>query len=305
MKAKQDDCALSTPNLEADRQPPPSSPFAIIKPDTQTLPLVLASPHSGNYYPPTFLAMSRLNQHEIRQSEDFYVHELFAAAPRLGAPMIRATFPRAYIDVNREPYELDPDMFDGPLPPHINATSVRVAAGLGTIARIVANKALIYKTRLPIKEAEQRIQLFYHPYHAALRKLIADTVALFGHCLLLDCHSMPSMAVSGPNKKVAFVLGDGHGKTCDRTFTDTAHRTLARTGWNTARNTPYAGGYTTRHYSQPKLGIHTLQIEINRALYMQEDTYAKIPAFHTIAGHMEDLILALGHSTPTQKIGSG
>ncbi len=112
----------NVPREEASAPPP----FAIAKPEVQTLPLVLASPHSGSDYPKSFLQVSRLDNHDIRQSEDFYVHDLFASASRLGAPLIHATFPRAYLDVNREPYELDPDMFDGPLPGHTNSSSPRV-----------------------------------------------------------------------------------------------------------------------------------------------------------------------------------
>lgn len=292
--------SVDTPREETSALPP----FAVTKPKAQTLPLVLASPHSGSDYPASFLQASRLDHHNIRQSEDFYVHDLFASASRLGAPLIHATFPRAYIDVNREPYELDPDMFDGPLPSHANGSSPCVAAGLGTIARIVASGAPIYSKRLSVAEAERRITMFYHPYHAALKKLITDTVTRFGYCLLVDCHSMPSSAVSGNPGTVGFVLGDGHGTTCDRSFVDTAHRTLATSEWKITRNAPYAGGYTTRHYSQPGSGAHTLQIEINRSLYMDEITYARKEEFREIADLMERLVLALGNNVPARATSS-
>src|SRR5271166_740414 len=162
------------------------------EPAARRLPLVLASPHSGSEYPADFVAASRLDPLALRQSEDSFVDELFAAAPHLGAPLLSARFPRAYLDVNREAYELDPTMFSDPLPGFINAGSPRVRMGLGTIARIVANGEEIYAKKLRFAEARQRIECLYHPYHQALRQLVEETEAMFGGYLLVDCHSMPS-----------------------------------------------------------------------------------------------------------------
>src|SRR4029077_20344861 len=175
--------------------PHPSSGIGILdlqRPVAQSLPLVLASPHSGAEYPADFLAASRLDPLALRRAEDSFVDELVAGAPALGAPFLAARFPRAYVDVNREAYELDPSMFADALPKFVNAGSPRVRMGLGTIARIVASGEEIYSKKLLFAEARRRIEQLYQPYHHALRGLIKETEALFGGCLLVDCHSMPS-----------------------------------------------------------------------------------------------------------------
>jgi N-formylglutamate amidohydrolase len=272
-------------------------PCEVLAPAVQTVPLVLTSPHSGRNYPPDFVAASRLDPLTLRRSEDSYVDELFQAAPALGAPLLRAHFPRAFVDPNREPYELDPSMFDGRLPDFANTNSPRVAAGLGTIARVVCNGAEIYDRKLSMSEALDRIDSFYRPYHAALGDLLDATADRFGLALLLDCHSMPS--VGGPMDKdpglrrVDFVLGDCHGASCSPALTDAVAEVLKAEGYVVTRNAPYAGGFTTRHYGRPGDGLHALQIEINRALYMDEASYERRPYFATLAGHMRALVDAL------------
>src|SRR5438876_10931294 len=186
--------------------PHPSSEFDILdvqRPTVQSLPLVLASPHSGIEYPADFLAAQRHGPLALRRSEDSFVDELFAAAPRLGAPLLAARFPRAYVDVNREAYELDPSMFCDALPGFVNASSPRVRMGLGTIARLVASGEEIYTEKLSFAEVWHRIERHYRPYHRALRRLVADTESRFGGCLLVDCHSMPSAACSGGGRDAA------------------------------------------------------------------------------------------------------
>lgn len=275
-----------------------SPPVEILSPPRQTLPIVVASPHSGDRYPADFVRTSRLDPAMLRRSEDCHVHGLVAAAPRLGAPLLRATFPRAYLDPNREAYELDPRMFDGPLPRHANTRSPRVAAGLGTIARVVASGAEIYAAPLPVAEIEHRLSTCYRPYHAALQRLVRETRDRFGVCILMDCHSMPSGAVPGTAEVGAagidFVLGDCHGISCNRIVPDTVRAVLERRGFTVTRNTPYAGGYTTRHYGRPLDGIHALQIEINRRLYMNEATYAPTDGFASVAAALTEAIEALG-----------
>lgn len=275
--------------------------YEILRPVEQSLPLVLASPHSGTRYPPDFLRASRLDDRALRKSEDTYVDEIFAQAPALGAPLLRALFPRAFLDANREAYELDPAMFADRLPPWTNTRSPRVAAGLGTIARVVASGEEIYRAKLDLADAFARIDGFYHPYHAALSALIEDTRRRFGFCILLDCHSMPSS--SGPSEaggrlRVDFVLGDCHGSACSPFLIDAADDYLRSLGYRVNRNAPYAGGFTTRHYGQPKTGRHALQIEINRALYMKEATYERKPHLETLARQMSDLIARLGTLEP-------
>ena len=170
--------------------------FEVIAPEAQTVPFVYSSPHSGTAYLREFLAQSKLDVRTLRRSEDAFVDELFAAAPEIGAPLLRAVIPRSFLDLNREPLELDPEMFEDTVPEHANTTSHRVNGGLGTIARIVSNGAEIYRGRLRYRDAEQRIELVYVPYHRCLRTLIDDIRARFGCAILVDCHSMPS--IGGP-----------------------------------------------------------------------------------------------------------
>jgi N-formylglutamate amidohydrolase len=309
--AKSDSCQIGfvtgnrvAPKLVAMEMPPDHQelpPIEIIAPAVQTIPLILASPHSGACYPPALLAVSRLDPHALRRSEDSFVDEIFAAGPTLGAPLLRARFARAYLDANREPYELDPQMFEDPLPDFVNATSPRVQVGLGTIARIVATGEDIYAGKLCFADAEARIERLYRPYHRALGELTATTQARFGYYLLVDCHSMPSM--SGPHERggrprVDFVLGDCHGAACHPVVIDTAQRLITAKGYSVARNAPYAGGFTTGHYGRPHDGGHALQIEINRSLYMDERTISRRPFLGQLAEDMRDLVAALGALDP-------
>ena len=267
------------------------------QPAERSLPLVLASPHSGAEYPADFLAASRLDPLSLRRSEDSFVDELFGAAPRLGAPLLSARFPRAYVDVNREAYELDPGMFCDALPGFVNAGSARVRIGLGTIARVVASGEEIYAEKLRFVEVERRIERLYRPYHQMLRRLVKETEALFGGYLLLDCHSMPSGVGSGYGQSWAdIVLGDCHGGACAPEILETARGFLAERGFSVAINTPYAGGFTTDHYGRPGLRRHALQIEINRALYMNERNYRRKPHFARLAQELAELVLRLARA---------
>ncbi len=258
--------------------------FEVREPATQTIPFVFNSPHSGRRYPAAFLAESNLDSLAIRRSADHYVDELFVEAPNLGAPLLHAHFPRAYLDVNREPYELDPRMFDGPLPPFVNIGSMRVAGGLGTIPRIVAENMEIYRRRLSVEEGMSRIEMIYKPYHACLRKLIARTHARFGLAVLIDCHSMPgNIRLSGSDMRPDFIIGDRYGTSASAEFSRAALQFLNDLGFSAVRNKPYAGGFITEHYGRPVRGLHALQIEINRALYVDEVTLAKKAEFVAIA----------------------
>lgn len=272
-------------------------PYEVLAPHPQSCPVVLASPHSGKVYPRHFVEASRLDPTLLRRSEDAFVDELFAAAPALGAPLLRARFPRAYLDANREPFELDPAMFEDSLPDYVNTSSPRVAGGLGTIARVVTNGTDIYKGKLRFPEALRRIDTLYRPYHRALERLVEATRERFGVCVLIDCHSMPS--IGGPmdrdagSQRVDFVLGDRHGRTCAPSLTDLVDETLRGRGYRVARNAPYAGGFTTGHYGQPDAGVQTLQIEVNRALYMDEQRVERSAGLSNLANEMRDLIKTL------------
>jgi N-formylglutamate amidohydrolase len=272
-------------------------PIDVLSPAEQRLPLVFASPHSGSDYPAEFLAASRLDPLTLRRSEDSYVDEIFGGAAALGAPLLRARFPRAYLDPNREPFELDPAMFEDELPAFVNTRSPRVRVGLGTIARVVATGEDIYARKLRLTEALARVDRLYRPYHRALRQLVTTTRERFGTYLLVDCHSMPSgMAPAerySRRGRTDVVLGDCHGTACHPLIMEIAHRNLTRKGYSVVRNTPYAGGFTTAHYGRPAASGHCLQIEISRALYMNERTFDRKPYFAQLVTDMRDLAAEL------------
>jgi N-formylglutamate deformylase len=267
-------------------------PIMLSQPEQQTVPLVFASAHSGRNYSAEFVAAARLDALALRRSEDGFVDELFAAAPSFGAPLLAATFPRAFCDANRERWELDPGMFEERLPPWVNTTSPRVGAGLGMIARVVASGETIYRRKLRFAEAERRVRLYWEPFHAALRDLMEATQRQFGVCLLVDCHSMPGNCAA-PNPPADFVLGDAHGTTCAAEVTRRAEQALADQGYRVRRNDPYAGGYITRHYGRPRDGLHALQIEVCRSLYMDEAGMTKLPAFDDMQRAITALVAAL------------
>jgi len=249
-------------------------PFDILEPDSLSTPLVFNSPHSGRTYPESFLTASRLDPLALRRSEDTLVDVLFEHVTRLGAPLMRAHFPRAFLDVNREPYELDPKMFDGRLPAFANTRSIRVAGGLGTIARVVGDAQEIYAARMPVDEALGRIEFLYKPYHRALRRLVSRTHRTFGYAILVDCHSMPSASlVHEPSPRPDIVLGDRYGTSCAPGLTDMVEDAFRAAGLFVTRNKPYAGGYITEHYGSPLTASHAIQVEINRALYMDERSF--------------------------------
>lgn len=250
----------------------------------QRVPYVFNSPHSGRFYPERFLAMSRLDRHQIRRSEDCFVDELFHGAVGLGAPILVAHFPRAYLDANREAWELDPRMFSEALPPFVNARSTRVAGGLGTLPRLVGEGLEIYASRLPFREAHDRIENIYKPYHDALRRLVVSTRATFGYSVLIDCHSMPSsIRLSETGLRPDFIIGDRFGTSASATLTETAISLLTGMGYTVAHNKPYAGGFITEHYGRPAQRLHALQIEVNRSLYMDEARLERSAGFGALA----------------------
>ena len=276
---------------------PIEPPVLVDRPITQTTPLIFTSPHSGRRYPPEFLAASRLDALGLRRSEDSFVDELFAAAAGFGAPLVHATFPRAWCDPNREPWELDPTMFAEPLPHWVNTTSSRVNAGLGTLARVVASGETIYRDKLPFAEAERRVETCWKPFHDMLAAIVGGTKAVFGQCVVIDCHSMPSHApVSGRAGRAAdFILGDAHGTSCAPHLIRFVERWLIDLGYRVRRNDPYAGGYITRHYGRPREQVHALQIEVARDLYMDERRFERSAGFDEVRAHLTSLIEALAN----------
>lgn len=265
-------------------------PFVVRSTAEQRVPYVFNSPHSGSHYPPRFLAMSRLDAKAIRRSEDCYVDELFAGAVTLGAPMLAANFPRAYLDANREPWELDPRMFVDPLPAHANIRSARVAGGLGTVPRLVGEGQEIYAGKLRLSEAVMRIETLYKPYHEELKRLLTHTHAQFGYAVLIDCHSMPaSIRLGDSGLRPDFIIGDRFGVACAPALSDAAITILTRLGYRVAHNKPYAGGFITEHYGRPARRLHALQIEVNRGLYMDEKTLEPTTGFTALANDLTRL----------------
>ncbi len=246
-------------------------PFEIQEPANLAGPVLFNSPHSGSVYPRGFLQSSRLDLGTLRRSEDSYVDDLIGGVVGRGYPLMRAHFPRCFVDVNREPYELDPRMFDGRLPSFANTRSMRVAGGLGTVARVVGDAQEIYEQRIPVDEAMRRIESLYKPYHRALRRLFTRIQRSFGAAVLVDCHSMPSSAGQKDERaRPDFVIGDRYGTSCVPLVAECVDRVLRGMGYTVSRNKPYAGGFITEHYGNPAVGLHAVQLEINRALYMDE-----------------------------------
>jgi N-formylglutamate deformylase len=263
-------------------------PFQIRRPDSQAIPFVFASPHSGRVYPSDFVTQSRLSALSLRRSEDAFVDELFAPAIALGAPLIAAEFPRAFVDANRNPAELDTTMFDGDLGVTVDNVSPRVTAGLGVIPRIVRDGAEIYRGKLPVSEAQMRLNRLYRPYHEALAALVEETRARFGVCVVVDCHSMPS-AAAAPD----IVLGDRYGLSAAASLTRTAENAFERYRFTVTRNAPYAGGYTTHLYARRSQGIHALQIEVSRSLYLDEDRIVKTADFPKVQARLAAALTTL------------
>ncbi len=271
--------------------PQAEPPFVLIEPLRRTSPLIFASPHSGRRYPPELLANARVSLISLRRSEDAYVDELFAGAAAHGAAVLSGTIARAYVDLNRDPAELDPEMFDERPPPSPQSNSARVQAGLGAIPRISGDGQTIYRRKLSLSEAERRISSVHRPYHAMLQNLVAETKELFGCAVLIDCHSMPNNARGAHAPDV--VLGDRFGASCHPSVTALAEATLRRLSYRVARNTPFAGGHTTQTYGRPAARVHALQIEINRALYVDERTLERTNGYVRVRADMTRLAEAL------------
>ena len=249
----------------------PKTAYHLIHPDQRSTSVVFASPHSGRDYPAWFLQRTRLDARAVRSSEDAFVDQLFAAAPRMGAPLLQAGAPRAFVDLNRAPDELDPALIEGVRQAGHNP---RVSSGLGVIPRVVANGRAIYSGKLSRAEAENRIETYWRPYHAALGHQMDQAHALFGQAILIDCHSMPheamdSVARTGA-KRPQVVLGDRFGASASSAVVERIETTFRAAGLTVARNTPFAGAYVTQQYGRPSRNRHAVQVEIDRALYMDE-----------------------------------
>ena len=262
----------------------PASPFEtayrIEHPECGPAPVLFCSPHSSAEYPEAFVAASRLDSLALRKSEDMDVDVLFGDVVALGGSLMVASFPRAYLDVNREPYELDPHMFDERLPPFVNTQSLRVLSGLGTVPRTVGDGQDIYSKKIPLADAFARIEGLYKPFHRGLERALMTMKRKHGSAILIDCHSMPSQAVQRMGQpQCDVVIGDRFGSSADSAIPDMIEHALREAGYTVARNRPYAGGFITEHYGDPANEVHAIQIEINRALYMDERRMLRLPTF--------------------------
>ena len=290
----------SKPNSELNSEP---TPFTLTSSHGNKSPSkwLITSPHSGHYYPRDFILKSKLDSQQLRLSEDMHIDALLADAPQAGASLLLATYPRAYVDLNREPYELDASMFSDQLPDFVNKDSTRVLGGLGTIAKNVTERLEIYDRPLVFSEAEQRIEKIYFPFHTCLKQQIETARDFWGKAYLLDVHSMPSNAVrkykGGKSGSVDFVLGNRHGRSCDADIYDVVYDFLTDAGYYVEKNKPYAGGYITEHYGNPSEGFHTLQLEVNRKLYMNETSYDLLGNSDEIRNLFSDLVSTLINKT--------
>lgn len=261
--------------------------YVLTRPQARSGPMIFASPHSGRDYPAEFLAHSVLDRRAVRSSEDAFVDDLFGMAPEMGAPLLAARAPRAYIDLNRAADELDPAVIEGLVRvPH----NPRISSGLGVIPRVVAGGRAIYRGKIDLIEAEARLKRFWHPYHQALAGLIEETRADSGQAVLIDCHSMPHEAIEAHTRpgqpRPEVVLGDRYGATASREVMERVEAAFAGAGLRVGRNAPFAGAYVAQAYGRPSRGVHVVQVEIDRALYMDEVRVEPLAGF----GAFRDLI---------------
>ena len=249
----------------------PKAAYHLMHPQRRTTAVVFASPHSGRDYSRSFLRRTNLNDHTVRSSEDAFVDQLFQDAPRYGAPLIKAGAPRAYVDLNRSEEELDPALIEGV---RKSGHNPRIASGLGVIPRVVANGQAIYTGKITMAEAERRIDTYWRPYHEALSAQLDQAHLMFGQAILIDCHSMPHEAMDTIARtgirRPEVVLGDRFGAAAAPGIVDRIEEAFTSAGLVVTRNTPFAGAYVTQRYGRPSRNRHAVQIEIDRALYMNE-----------------------------------
>ena len=269
----------------------PGNPYSLWMPKTRTTSVIFSSPHSGRRYTEEFLRQTVLDERGVRSSEDAFVEELFAAAPEFGAPLLAAHAPRAFVDLNRSAEELDPALIEGV--PRV-AHNPRISSGLGVIPRVVANGRAIYRGKIPRADAEARLARHWHPYHDALKRLMEESRAAFGEAILIDCHSMPHEAIeqAGPSgtRPPEVVLGDRFGAAASAEIVDRVEEAFRRAGLRVARNAPFAGAYITQAYGRPARGVHVLQVEVDRALYMDERAVRRGPGFEAFRQLMTSVV---------------
>lgn len=275
--------------------------YHLTRPARQDTSVIFSSPHSGQDYPTGFIEASVLSAGQLRSSEDAFVDDLFACAPTMGAPLLAARLPRAYVDLNRAPDEFDPALIEG-VPR--GAHNPRVSSGLGVIPRVVAGGRAIYRGKLARAEAEARVAQVWQPFHAALRGLMGETHARFGEAILLDCHSMPHEAIETHarpgTQRPEVVLGDRYGAAAAPWIIDRVESAFRAAGFRTSRNSPFAGAYIAQAYGRPSARHHVVQVEIDRALYMDEARVQPRPDFAAFRARLRPVIadlIAVGRGT--------
>ena len=265
--------------------------YCLTRPARQETCVIFSSPHSGRDYDAGFLASSQLSALQLRSSEDAYVDRLFARAPLNGAPLIVARAPRALIDLNRASDELDPAVIEGVARA---AHNPRISSGLGVIPRVVAGGRSIYSGKITYAEAQGRLNTLWHPYHNALQGLIDATLADFGEAILIDCHSMPHEAIDAHARpgqpKPEVVLGDRFGAAASREVVEQIEAAFANAGFRVVRNSPFAGAYIAQHYGRPLSRKHVVQVEIDRALYLDEARVEPLPGFSAFCVKMNRVV---------------
>ncbi|MEM7243094.1 MAG: N-formylglutamate amidohydrolase [Pseudomonadota bacterium] len=270
------------------------APFHLWQPSQQTCNLVFSSPHSGAEYPDAFVSSSQLDPLTLRSSEDAYIQDLYRSVPNHGAPLIAARVPRAFVDLNRSEAEIDPALVQDSA---VRKQSARVVSGLGVIPRVVAEGKVIRRGKMTRQEAQDRIDQFYRPYHNRLRLLLNETRAKFGTAILIDCHSMPhsateSMVVKG-GRRPDIVLGDRYGAAAPQSFVDQVEDLFIDQGFSVARNVPFAGAYISQTYGRPSIGQFALQIEIDRAIYLDEAKVQKNAGYWDVKARIDRVIAGL------------
>ncbi len=264
--------------------------YIIKDPDVLNSPIVFASPHSGRAYSDAFLNSSVLDARTIRSSEDAFVDQLIDFIPKMGAPLIFAKVPRAYVDMNRSADELDPALIHGV---RDRSQNPRITSGLGVIPRVVSHARSIYSGKLSMSEAQSRIDRYWNPYHDALHLLLSRARDLFGYSLLIDMHSMPYEAVSHMNntqQSMEVVIGDRFGASANIVFADVIENVFENHGFSVSRNIPFAGAYITQRYGHPKKSKHAIQIELNRKLYLDEEKILPSENFKNFKDRLEKVI---------------
>ena len=274
-------------------------PYRLALPDGPTGGVIFNSPHSGSFYPDEFVARSRLGPLALRASEDAFVDQLFDMAPENGAPLLSAVYPRAWLDLNRSPSEMDPALVDGAASAGINQ---RIAAGLGVVPRVVSEGRAIYSGKIPLIEAEARVRDVHRPYHTELDRLLIHARDRFGIAILFDCHSMPSEALRAAprvrGKVPDVVLGDRFGAAAARHIVTETQAAFEAEGFTVARNAPFAGGYITQRYGRPARGLHAVQIELDRALYLDQRRIQKTSRFDDVRNRVGRVVSRLVRIAP-------